>query len=292
LLAAHNALEAQKKVADQYAVIDTADKANAILAAPKKFTQDQISAARNFITLSNEQGERKAAQDARARAIAEGTDVQAMFRFGKNPITGEALSLDNAAPSMLVTSAGQVIPQDLVSTYKPTSQERQTADTARQVLQISAGLQAELNKNPNLAGPLSGRSKSAIAKLGYGDAQAQKFLDDIEFLRSASVKMHTGRFSNEILKKMNSLIQPGMNSDQFQGALSSINDVASRYADEDRLTTVSDYKQRTATPMNPTPATGRQVQIPAGAQIGRDGQGRVVGYKLPNGQYVSLGGSQ
>lgn len=42
----------------------------------------------------------------------------------------------------------------------------------------------------------------------------------------------------------------------------------------------------------PSPAGARQVQIPAGAQIGRDGQGRIVGYKLPNGTYVSLGGSQ
>ena len=138
---------------------------------------------------------------------------------------------------------------------------------------------------------MSGRSKQAIAKLGFGDAQAQKFLDDIEFLRSASVKMHTGRFSNEILKKMNNLIQPGMNADQFNGALSSINDVASRYASEDQLTTVADYKRQQQTPQNPNPAAGRQVQIPAGAQIGRDAQGHVVGYKL-NGQYVSLAGGQ
>jgi hypothetical protein len=44
--------------------------------------------------------------------------------------------------------------------------------------------------------------------------------------------------------------------------------------------------------MNPNPSgSGRQVQIPAGAQIGRDAQGRVVGYKL-NGQFVSLAGGQ
>jgi hypothetical protein len=214
-----------------------------------------------------------------------------MYRFGKNPITGEVLSLDNAPPSMLVAASGQVIPQDLVSTYKPTSQERQTADTARQVLQISAGLQSELQKNPNLAGPLSGRSKAAIAKLGYGDAQAQKFLDDISFLQTASTKMHTGRFSNAILDKMGNLIKPGMNDQQFTGALSSINSVASRYADEDRLTTVADYRQKTATPQNPNPTGGQQVQIPAGAQIGRDGQGNIVGYKL-NGKFVPLGGNQ
>lgn len=292
LKAAHDQLEANRKAAAEYAVIDTSEKATAVLSAPKKFTQDQVAAARNFLALSNQQGERKATQEARARAVAEGTDVAAMFRYGKNPVTGEVLSLDNAPPSMLVDANGNVIPQDMVSTYKPTAQERQTADTARQVLAISAGLQSELQKNPNLAGPLSGRSKQAIAKLGYSDAQAQKFLDDITFLQSAATKMHTGRFSNEILKKMDGIIKPGMNVGQFSGALSSINDVASRYADEDKLRTVADYKRQMTTPMNPAPVAGRQVQIPAGAQIGRDGQGRIVGYKLPNGTYVPLGGSQ
>jgi hypothetical protein len=291
LQAAHDQVEANKKTASDFAVIDSADKANAVIAAPKRFTTDQVSAAHNFISLANQQGASKAAQEARARAVAEGTDVQAMYRFGRNPITGEQLSLTNAPDSMLVSASGNVIPQDLVSTYKPTAQERQTADTARQVLAISAGLQTALQQNPNLAGPLSGRSKAGIAKLGFGDAQAQKFLDDLSFLQTAATKMHTSRFSNQILDKMGNLIQPGMNPDQFGGALSSINGVASRYADEDRLRTVSDYMQQTATPQNPNPGPVRQVQIPAGAQIGRDAQGNVVGYKL-NGQYVSIGGQQ
>jgi hypothetical protein len=178
-----------------------------------------------------------------------------------------------------------------VSTYKPSQNEKQTADTARQVLAISSDLQKQLQANPNLAGPLSGRSKEGLAKLGFGDAQAQKFLDDISFLQSAATKMHTGRFSNEILKKMGDLIQPGMNAVQFGGALSSINDVASRYADEDQLRTVADFKRQTSTPMSPNPPGGRPVQIPAGAQIGRDALGHVVGYKL-NGQYVPLNGGQ
>lgn len=293
LSVAHDQILARKKMAADYAVIDTVDKANAVLAAPKRFTPDKVQAAKAFINLSNEQGAKKAAEAARARAVAEGSDVEAMFRYGRNPVTGETLSLDNAAPSMLVNSSGQVIPQDLLSTYKPTAQEKQTADTARQVLAISNDLQNELQKNPALAGPLSGRSKQAFAKLGYGDAQAQKFLDDVSFLQSAATKMHTGRFSNEILKKMSGIIKPGMNPDQFTGALSSINSVASRYADEDKLRTVADYKQQINTPANPNPsgAGARQVQIPAGAQIGRDGKGNIVGYRL-GGHYYPLTGAQ
>lgn len=291
LEAAHNQIAANKKVAADFAVIDSDAKANAILATPKRFTTEQQQSAQNFLHLSEAQGAKKAAQEARARAVAEGTDVQAMYRFGRNPVTGETLSLDNAAPSMLVDPNGNVIPQDLVSTYKPTSQQRQTADTARQVLSIAQNLRQAVANNPNLAGPLSGRSKQGLAKAGLGNAEAQKYLDDLSFLTSAATKMHTGRFSNEILKKMDTLIKPGMNPDQFGGALDSIQGVAQRYADEDKLTTVSDWKTRQTQPLQTAQPQQRSFQIPAGAQIGRDAKGTVVGYKL-NGQYVPLGGSQ
>jgi hypothetical protein len=304
LEAAHNQITANKKAAWDFAVIDTDAKAQAVLAAPKRFSQDQVGSAQRFLALSNSQGATKATQEARARAQAEGTDVQAMYRFGKNPVIGETLNLDNAPPSSLVNATGDVIPQDLVSTYKPSSQEKQTADTARQVLAISSDLQAALQQNPNLAGPLSGRSKSAIAKLGYADAKSQKFLDDVSFLQTAATKMHTSRFSSQILDKMGNLIQPGMNGDQFSGALSSINEIAGRYANEDRLTTVADFKRgqqqppqpgQTATTTTqpstngnrtPSPNVPAQRVVPAGATPGRDAAGNIIGYRTANGQVV------
>jgi hypothetical protein len=75
------------------------------------------------------------------------------------------------------------------------------------------------------------------------------------------------------------------------GALDSITGVAQRYADEDRLRTVSDWNAQQNAGGTKTPAS-RQAQIPAGAQIGRDGRGNIVGYKLPSGQYVPLSGAQ
>lgn len=244
LKANHDAIAAKTKIQSEYAIIDTLDKANAVLNAPRgTFTRDQIASAAGFIHSTQQQGVQKAADEARERAIAEGTDVQAMFRYGRNPITGEQLSLSNAPDAMLVDSNGNVIPQDLVSTYKPSQNEKQTADTARQVLAISDKLQKAVAENPNLVGPLLGRSKQGLAKAGLGDTQSQEFLDDINFLQSAATKMHTGRFSNEILKKMGDLIKPGMNAAQFQGALNSINDVAGRYAQEDKLITVGELKQ-------------------------------------------------
>jgi hypothetical protein len=296
LLAAHNQLAANKQNAEKYSIIDSGDKAEAVLAAPKKFSADQISAATNFTRIAQSQSIGKAVAEARAHAKATGADTEAMYKFGTNPITGEKLTLQNAPNGFLVDPDGNVIPQAQQSLYKPTAQQKQTADTARQVLAISSDLQAQIAQNPALIGPLSGNSAKAFAPFGIGTEAAQKMLDNVSLLQSAITKMHTGRFSSEILKKSGSLISPGMNVDQFAGAMDSIKDVAGRYANEDQLQTVANYNQQsqqtqqqakpkaqTATP------SGSQLQIPAGAQIGRDAKGNVVGYKLPNGSYVPLG---
>jgi hypothetical protein len=235
LQAVHNQLAADKKNATEFSVIDSESKANAVLASPNKFTRDQVSSAQNFLKLTQQQGARKAAEDARSRAVAEGKDTEAMLKTGVNPITGEKLSLANAPDSMLVDSKGRPVPQNMQTFYKPSQNERQTADTARQALAISADLRAAVQKNPNLVGPLLGNSKAGLAKLGLGDAQAQKFLDDISFLQSAATKVHTGRFSSEILHKMGAMLGPGMNSDQFVGGLNSIDEVMQRYSKEDQL---------------------------------------------------------
>lgn len=185
------------------------------------------------------------AQNAAASARARGADVEAMYKTGKNPLTGEALSLNNAPPGALVNpTTGQVIPQDMVTLYKPTQNERQTADTARQVLAISKDLRDQVTQHPDLIGPLAGRDQQALQKIGISSQNAAKLIDDVTFLQSAATKMHTGRFSSEILQKMNNIVKPGMGKDEFFGSLDSINDVANRYADEDKLTTVFDYQQR------------------------------------------------
>jgi len=261
LQAVHNQLAADKKNATEFSVIDSEAKANAVLASPNKFTRDQVSSAQNFLKLTQQQGARKAAEDARARAVAEGKDTEAMLKTGVNPITGEKLSLANAPDSMLVDSKGRPVPQNLQSFYKPSQNERQTADTARQALAISADLRAAVQKNPNLVGPLLGNSKSGLAKLGLGDAEAQKFLDDISFLQSASTKVHTGRFSAEILHKMGNMIKPGMNAQQFVGGLNSIDEVMQRYSKEDQLVTVADFKQMQQAPSGTSNAQSPPVSL-------------------------------
>jgi hypothetical protein len=275
LEAVHNQLAANKKVASEFSIIDSEAKANAVIATPSKFTQDQVSSAKSFLTLTQQQGARKAAEDARARAVAEGKDTEAMFKTGVNPITGERLSLSNAPDSMFVDSKGRPVPQNEQSFYKPSQNERQTADTARQALAISADLRAAVAKNPNLVGPLLGNSKEGLAKLGFGTEQAQKFLDDINFLQSAATKVHTGRFSSEILHKMGNMVKSGMNPQQFVGGLNSIDEVMNRYAQEDKLITVADYKAMQQAPASAAPSNGLtnlQINPQTKQQIGWDGK--------------------
>lgn len=78
LQAAHNKIladkDAAKKTADRealYDVIDTADKANAVLADPKKFTGEQVAAAQKFRAIGNSDASSKAYSEASARTQAE-----------------------------------------------------------------------------------------------------------------------------------------------------------------------------------------------------------------------------
>jgi hypothetical protein len=213
--------------------------------APTDGNKSALTLAQTQHDLAYQDRISEAARQAQATAMAQGKDYEAMLRTGKNPITKEVLNLNNAPPSALVNpTTGQVIPQDMISLYKPNQNERQTADTARQVLAISQDLQNEITKNPKLIGPLAGRSQEALQSLGISGRDASKLIDDVTFLQSAATKMHTGRFSNAILDKMSGVIKPGMNAKEFLGALDSVNDVANRYANEDKLTTVYEFQQR------------------------------------------------
>ena len=304
LQAAHQQIAANGKDAEAFSVIDTESKATAVLSSPKRFTPEQQSAAKGFLRITQSIGASKAAQDARAHATATGADVEAMYKFGTNPVTKEKLSLDNSPDAMLVNpTTGQVVPQNLLTLYKPTAQQKTVADGAKQVLAISADLRQAIQKNPGLVGPLLGCSREGLSKLGLGTAESQKMLDDLSLLQSATAKVHAGgRMSNEILQKVTKMLQPGFNPSAFGGALDSIDGVMARYAQEDHLTTVGDFKtqqnqdaQQAATTQatggrstpNTNPAAGApQHIVPAGATPGRDAQGTVIGYRLANGNTV------
>ena len=90
---------------------------------------------------------------------------------------------------------------------------------------------------------------------------------------------------------MNDLLKPGMNPDQFKGALSSINAVAGRYANEDRLVTVADLKaMQNGTQEQLNALQGQRPNVlhtvPPGATPGRDAKGNIIGYKTADGKVI------
>ena len=77
--------------------------------------------------------------------------------------------------------------------------------------------------------------------------------------------MHTGRFSDGIMQKMDSLAGTQMNPEEFKGGLEAVRDVAQRYANEDKLTTVYEYQQR----QQYEAQSGNQSAAPPSFQVGQ-----------------------
>lgn len=75
LEAAHNQITANKKTAADFAVIDSDAKANAVLAAPKRFSQDQVSSAKAFLAADRQQKSQTAGAEERARQAAKPSTV-------------------------------------------------------------------------------------------------------------------------------------------------------------------------------------------------------------------------
>jgi hypothetical protein len=181
----------------------------------------------------------------KAKAEAAGAGTDKMWAEGQNPITNEKLNLSNAPDEMLLDSrTSKPIPFKMLSTLKPNQTEiaRATfADSVIHSLDKIDELKAQ-GKLPN--GPLSGLTQTMLAKVGFGNEDAQKALDFISFAQSAATGAHVGgRFSVPVLEKMNKLVNLNMNDGQFKGAEESIRDVMGQYSKQGGRQTVGQFKQ-------------------------------------------------
>jgi hypothetical protein len=185
------------------------------------------------------------AEATKAKADAAGAGTDKMWAEGKNPITGESLNLSNAPNEMLIDSrTNQPVPFKMLSTLKPTQQESNRSDFAGSVLHSLDQIDQlrAAGKLPN--GPLSGLTAKALSKAGLGDEDAQKAMNFISFAQSAATGAHVGgRFSSEIMDKMNHMIGINMNDSQFKGAEDSIRNVMDQYVKQGGRQTVGQFKQ-------------------------------------------------
>lgn len=180
------------------------------------------------------------------KAVAEmgvqGADK--MIDTGVNPYTHEQLNLLNAPDTMMVDQQGRPIPFKMLTAMKPSQQETNRADFANSVVHMldSVDKLKAAGKLPN--GPVTGLTKSMLAKAGLGDADAQKAINDISLIQSAATGAHVGgRFSVPVLQKMQGLLGMNMNDAQFQGAEDSIRDVMQGYVQSGGRHTVAQWKQ-------------------------------------------------
>lgn len=185
------------------------------------------------------------AETTKARAEAAGAGTDKMWAEGKNPVTGESLNLSNAPDEMLIDSrTNQPVPFKMLSTLKPSQQETNRSDFAGSVLHSLDQIDQlrAAGKLPN--GPLSGLTAKTLSSAGLGSEDAQKALNFISFAQSAATGAHVGgRFSSEIMDKMNHMIGINMNDSQFQGAADSIKDVMQQYVKQGGRQTVGQFKQ-------------------------------------------------
>jgi hypothetical protein len=157
---------------------------------------------------------------------------------------GAKLTLDEADMTQPVDGFGNPIPNKKISAYKPGQMQQQTAATANTLIEKLDGIESQLKANGGkYVGPIGGSIGELKAHLGLGDKEAQKLYNDIMTAQSGFTKMHTSRFSKEILDKATIMLNPKMNMEQFLGAIQSMRETAQIYAKDDKLMSKADYLQ-------------------------------------------------
>lgn len=156
---------------------------------------------------------------------------------------GRKLTFEEADMTMPVDAFGNPIPKDYITAWKPGQMQQNTAATASTLIQKLQRIKQRIQAAPNLVGPIGGTVGELKSKYGLSDHDAQELYDDITTAQSGFTKMHTSRFSNEILQKSVTMLNPRMNKDQAMGALDSMLNTAELYEKDDKLMSKAEYMQ-------------------------------------------------
>jgi hypothetical protein len=130
----------------------------------------------------------------------------------------------------------------MLSKMAPSQQETNRADFAKSVLHTLDLLDDLKKQGKVLNGPITGITADFLAKWGLsGDSQEAR--DLLKFAQSAATGAHVGgRFSQEIMHKMDTMIGMNMNDTQFAAAEQGIRDVMKPYADQGGRMTVGELR--------------------------------------------------
>lgn len=222
----------------------TSDKAMSILAAPGAHSKPELDRAQKFLDVKNNNTLNEAVALTKAKGIATGKDYETFLNYGRDPNDpSKTLNVGNAPDNMLLNgNNNSVIPIKMQQGVKPSQQESNRADFAKSVLHtldMLDTLKAQ-GKLPN--GPITGVTLDALAKVGLG-GDDQEARDLLKFAQSAATGAHVGgRFSKEIMSKMDQMISMNMNDTQFASAEAGIRDVMKPYSENGGRLTVGEYK--------------------------------------------------
>jgi hypothetical protein len=154
---------------------------------------------------------------------------------------GGKLTLDEAGDTQPVDGYGNPIPLKEVSAYKPGQMQQQTAATAGTLLEKLDRIEQVIKSHPTYIGPIGGSVGELKAHYGLGNKEAQSLYDDLLTAQSGFTKMHTSRFSKEILDKATTMLNAKMNTEQALGAIQSMRNTAQLYQKDDKLVSKADY---------------------------------------------------
>jgi hypothetical protein len=153
------------------------------------------------------------------------------------------LSTSGAEEMLVDQHTGQPIPTKNVAAIKPSMQEQNRGDFAKSalhVLDVIDKLRSQ-GKVPN--GPITGVTAKELGKIGVA-GDSQEALDLIGFASSAATGAHVGgRFNQEIMKKMDTMLAMNMNDPSFNAAERAIREVMTPYATNGGRQSVTDFKQ-------------------------------------------------
>jgi hypothetical protein len=239
-----------KAAENQRAITARAESNTTLETAPAKATAAGMEQqAKNTVDANSAKGRAELAnaqQELIDKKYSNAENHQkALFNEGQDPVTGEKLNLSNAPDEALIDgNTKQPIPTKMLSTLKPTQQESNRADFATSALHsldIIDDLKAQ-GKLPN--GPISGWTTKGLEKAGVNSEDAAQAIGLVALTQSAATGAHVGgRFSAQIMDKMNGLLTMNSNDSQFAGQEKALRDVMTPYAQRGGRETVAQYKQ-------------------------------------------------
>lgn len=125
----------------------------------------------------------QANMDLRQRALDRLEAVQGgrmLYDYGVNPITGETLTGENAAPFMSVDESGAPVPYKQATVFRPTTAARGRGEQAHTIVEAGEGLVNYIKQHADEIGPLASRYNDLLEFIGDPPPEFKQLAGEFE----------------------------------------------------------------------------------------------------------------